>query len=84
MEPPRASFPPEPLRYAGGAIIRRALVTPANVHDSAAGDALICGDEAKVFADKAYHSQERRDLLKLLLAGTSALPDTAVQRINAR
>jgi putative heme-binding domain-containing protein len=30
------------------------------------------------------NSQERRDLLKLLLAGTSALPDTAVARINAR
>jgi glycine/D-amino acid oxidase-like deaminating enzyme len=26
VEPPRASFPPEPVRYAGGAIIRRALV----------------------------------------------------------
>jgi putative heme-binding domain-containing protein len=30
------------------------------------------------------NSQERRDLLKLLLAGTSALPDSAVTRINAR
>jgi len=48
----------------GSGLIRRALVTPANVHDSAAGDALICGDERKVFADKAYHSQERRERLR--------------------
>ena len=26
VEPPRASFPPEPLRFAGGTAIRRALV----------------------------------------------------------
>lgn len=45
-------------------LIRRALVTPANVHDSAVGDELICGDEKQVFADKAYHSQERRERLR--------------------
>lgn len=48
----------------GSGLIRRALVTPANVHDSAAGDEMICGDEQKVFADKAYHSQERRMRLR--------------------
>jgi transposase, IS5 family len=48
----------------GSDLIRRALVTPANVHDSAVGDELICGDEKKVFADKAYHSQERRERLR--------------------
>lgn len=48
----------------GSGLIRRALVTPANVHDSAAADGLICGDEKKVFADKAYHSQERRERLR--------------------
>jgi IS5 family transposase len=48
----------------GSGLVRRALVTPANVHDSAAGDTLICGDEKKVFADKAYHSQERRKRLR--------------------
>lgn len=34
VEPPRASFPPEPLRYAGGAIIRRALVTKDEAEDA--------------------------------------------------
>jgi IS5 family transposase len=48
----------------GSGLIRRALVTPANVHDSAVGDTLICGDETKVFGDKGYHSQERRERLK--------------------
>ncbi len=48
----------------GSGLIRRALVTPANVHDSAAGDELICGDEKKVYADKAYHSHERRERLR--------------------
>ena len=48
----------------GSGLIRRARVTPANVHDSAVGDEMICGDEACVFADKAYHSQERRERLR--------------------
>jgi glycine/D-amino acid oxidase-like deaminating enzyme len=34
VEPPRASFPPEPLRYAGGSIIRRALVTKDAAEDA--------------------------------------------------
>jgi len=33
VEPPRASFPPEPLRYAGGSVIRRALVAKDAAED---------------------------------------------------
>jgi IS5 family transposase len=47
----------------GSDLIRSGKLTPANVHDSKVGDELICGDEKKVFADKAYHSQERRERL---------------------
>lgn len=41
-------------------IIRRVLVTPANVNESVPADDLICGDEATVYADKAYDSNARR------------------------
>lgn len=45
-------------------IIRRALITPANVNDSVVADALICGDEHTVYADKAYANKARRARLK--------------------
>jgi len=48
----------------GSGLVRRALLTSADVHDSKPADQLICGDEAKVFADKAYDSKARRQLLK--------------------
>lgn len=48
-------------------IIRRLLVTPANINESAVADQLICGDEKIIYADKAYDSKERRD--RLTLAG---------------
>ena len=35
-------------------IIRMGSFTTASVHDSQAFDKLVCGDEASVFADKAY------------------------------
>ena len=41
-------------------IIRKASFTPANIHDSQEFEHLISGDEASVFADKAYDSQERK------------------------
>lgn len=47
-------------------LIRRALVTPANIHDSTPGDQMICGDERMVIADKGYHSKKRRALLAKL------------------
>jgi IS5 family transposase len=47
-------------------IVRRLSFTPANVNESAAADALICGDEAAVYADKAYDQNARRKRLKKL------------------
>ena len=43
----------------GSRIIRRLVVTPANINESAAADQLICGDEKIVYADKAYDSKGR-------------------------
>jgi IS5 family transposase len=40
-------------------IIRRLALTPANVNESTMADGLICGDEAAVYADKAYDSHAR-------------------------
>jgi IS5 family transposase len=45
-------------------IIRRVIFTPANVNESEPADRLICGDEKIVYADKAYDSHARRQLLK--------------------
>jgi IS5 family transposase len=45
-------------------IIRRIAFTPANVNESTAADALICSDEASVYADKAYDSKARRAYLR--------------------
>lgn len=51
---------------AGSGIIREARLTGAKVNDTEAGDELISGDEGAVFADKAYDSAERRELLAKL------------------
>lgn len=40
-------------------IVRRLAFTPANVNDTTCADALICGDERSVYADKAYDSKAR-------------------------
>ena len=48
----------------GSALIRTAILTPANVNESAVADDLICGDERAVYADKAYESKARRRRLK--------------------
>jgi IS5 family transposase len=45
-------------------IVRRATLTPANVNETSCADALICGDERAVYADKAYDSKARRAALK--------------------
>jgi IS5 family transposase len=50
----------------GSRIIRRAVLTPANVNESVPADELICGDEANVYADKAYDQNARRARLKAL------------------
>ncbi len=39
-------------------------MTPANVHDSRLGEALIQGDEQSYFTDKAYDSQALRETLE--------------------
>jgi transposase, IS5 family len=38
----------------GSAIIRRQVMTPANVNDTVPADLLICGDEAALYGDQAY------------------------------
>jgi IS5 family transposase len=45
----------------GSNLIRDALLTSADLHDSQAAAELIQGDEAAVYADKAYGSQALRD-----------------------
>jgi len=50
----------------GSGLIRKARLTGAKVNDGELGDELICGDEGAVFADKAYDSAARRELLARL------------------
>lgn len=45
-------------------IIRRVLLTGASVNDTVPADALICGDEAAVYADAAYHTHRREKALR--------------------
>ena len=49
---------------AGSGLIRRARLTPAQVSESEVADGLVSGDEAAVYADRAYESQRRRQWLK--------------------
>jgi IS5 family transposase len=44
----------------GSGLVREAVMTPAGVHDSIKGDDLVQGDEAAVYADKAYDCEKRR------------------------
>ena len=48
----------------GSGIIRKLIVTPANVNDTVPADALVCGDERVVLADAAYHTHTREKALK--------------------
>ena len=45
-------------------LIRRVRTTPANVNDTICADELICGDEAAVLGDSAYHTHRREDELR--------------------
>jgi IS5 family transposase len=47
-------------------LIRRLVLTPANVNETVVADALVCGDEVAVYADKAYAKQARRSWLRSL------------------
>ena len=48
----------------GSGLIRRARLTPANVNETEVADDLLSGDEAALYADKAYESKERRARLR--------------------
>jgi transposase, IS5 family len=48
----------------GSRIVRVATLTPANMNETSCADALICGDERAVYADKAYDSKARSAALK--------------------
>lgn len=48
----------------GSGLIRKVLVTPANVSDTVPADQLVCGDEAAVYADRGYAKRARRQWLK--------------------
>jgi IS5 family transposase len=48
----------------GSGLIRRAELTSAKVYESQTADALVCGDERAVYADKAYEHKDRRRRLK--------------------
>lgn len=48
----------------GSGLIRRAELTPAKTYESEVAEALICGDEGAVYADKAYEHKQRRARLK--------------------
>ena len=43
----------------GSGLVRRAILTPANVNESVVADALPIGDERAVYADKGYDSAAR-------------------------
>lgn len=43
----------------GSGLIRRVVTTAANVNDTVEADRLICGDEAAVLGDAAYHTKAR-------------------------
>lgn len=49
---------------AGSGLVRRALLTPANVNDTVPADGLLSGDERAVYADKAYDTKARRARLR--------------------
>jgi IS5 family transposase len=61
----------------GSLLIRRALLTPANVNDTEPADALIQGDEKAVYGDKAYSSHARSARLK-----AAGIKDRIMRRAN--
>lgn len=48
----------------GSGLIRKALLTPANVHDSIPADDLVLGDERALYADRGYDKAARRQALR--------------------
>jgi len=47
-------------------LIRRLVLTPANVNDTVPADSLVSGDETAVYADKGYAKKARREWLASL------------------
>ncbi len=45
-------------------LVRRVIITPANINDTTPADALVMGDEQAVYADKAYDKHSRRKALE--------------------
>ncbi len=45
-------------------LVRRAVLTPANVYEREVADALVSGDERAVYGDRAYESRRRRQWLR--------------------
>lgn len=45
-------------------LVRKVIVTAANINDTTPADELILGDEAAVYADKAYDKRQRRRALQ--------------------
>ena len=62
---------------ADSGLLREALLTPANVNDTEVADALVSGDEAAVYADKAYGSKQRSARLKSM-----GIKDRIMRRAN--
>lgn len=50
----------------GSRLIRRLVLTPANVNDTVPADTLVCTDERAVYADKGYAKRARRAWLRSL------------------
>lgn len=48
----------------GSGLVRKALLTPANVHDSIPADDLVQGDEGAIYADRGYDKAARRQALR--------------------
>lgn len=48
----------------GSGLIRRVVLTSAKVYESEVADALVCGDERAVYADRGYELKARRRRLK--------------------
>lgn len=60
-----------------GGLVRRATFTSAAIYESEVADALICGDEAAVYGDRAYEQKARR----ARLAG-QGIKDRTMRRAN--
>lgn len=61
----------------GSGLIRDAQLTPAKTYESEVADDLVQGDEAAVYADKAYEQKARRQRLK-----ASGIKDRIMHRAN--